>query len=433
MSALVDHRRHADRVGLARWMVASVTASVAVALAVAGLAAARGQLTPEVGMLAGVSVAVLSMLGLPSVSIRLVARTTLLVSAVVLVRFGVSGGSFAGSGQLILVWIVAATAALVLCDRIGSEMADPMGGERAPSSPSRPVPTLRVIAVVGAAVLLVAVVLAPVLLPHVGQATEAGQGATLDPLAGGADPLRAASTLDMTTRPALTDEVVFTVDTDRATFWRGQTYDRWDGRTWSRSDDRFTTLRGPGLVRTAPDDLGAGGDDVVEQRIRIEAPFAEVVYAAPSPVRIDIDRPVRQRADGTIVSAPMGQGATYTVESRREPLSAERLRAVDGQPIPEAVVEQYAAAPTTTERVREVATEITAEAPTQYDAVLAIEAWMGDRVEYSLDAPLAPTGVDVVDHFLFEAEQGWPNFFQLAEICRIEYMAFYPRQIISQL
>ena len=32
---------------------------------------------------------------------------------------------------------------------------------------------------------------------------------------------------------------------------------------------------------------------------------------------------------------------------------------------------------------------------------------MGRRTTYSIDAPLAPTGVDVVDHFLFVSRQGW--------------------------
>ncbi len=32
---------------------------------------------------------------------------------------------------------------------------------------------------------------------------------------------------------------------------------------------------------------------------------------------------------------------------------------------------------------------------------------MGGRTEYSLDAPLSPAGVDVVDHFLFDSRLGW--------------------------
>jgi transglutaminase-like putative cysteine protease len=211
----------------------------------------------------------------------------------------------------------------------------------------------------------------------------------------------------MTQRPELTDEVVFTVDSDAATFWRGETFDVWDGRRWTRSDDRFVPLVAPDRLQLADDDLGARGADELEQRIRMEVAFADVVFAAPSPVEIDIDRPVRQRDDGTLQSAPMGRGTTYTVTSRREPLTAERLRAVDDGDTPPEVVARWASPPVATERVRGLADEVVGDATTRYDQVLAIERWIGERVEYSIDAPLSPAGTDVVDHFLFEAEEGW--------------------------
>ena len=60
-----------------------------------------------------------------------------------------------------------------------------------------------------------------------------------------------------------------------------------------------------------------------------------------------------------------------------------------------------------TERVQILARQITASAPTTYDKVRAIEAWLGAHVKYSLNAPLAPRGVDVVDDFLFRSRVGW--------------------------
>jgi transglutaminase-like putative cysteine protease len=124
-------------------------------------------------------------------------------------------------------------------------------------------------------------------------------------------------------------------------------------------------------------------------------------------VRVQLAGEMRQRPDGTVVSQPLGRGAVYTVTSRRTVLTEERLRAVDGGAIPEAVRARYAQEPVATDRVRAAAQEATAGARTAYDKVRAIESWMGRRTEYSLDAPLAPEGVDVVDHFLFTSRQGW--------------------------
>jgi hypothetical protein len=103
----------------------------------------------------------------------------------------------------------------------------------------------------------------------------------------------------------------------------------------------------------------------------------------------------------------MGRGATYTVTSRRTALSPELLREAGRQPAPEALAARYAAEPTATPRVLEAARQVTEGIPSTYDQVLALERWMGARTEYSLDAPLSPTGVDVVDHFLFESREGW--------------------------
>ena len=400
--------RHPDRVGAPAWLIVGLALACAFVLGVAGYTVARGVLTAESGFIAGAGAGALAVVGLPSLSVRLVSRLVLLVSAALMVRFGLLSGAIATGGQVLLAWLVAAAVLLVLADRAGSGQAPRLGPVDG-GAPARAGggAVLRRAAIAAGIVALVAAVLAPVLLPRLGSTTQPGEGATLSPLQDGAGPLRSSDALDMTSRPDLTDRVVFTIESDTATFWRGETFDLWDGRRWTRSDGRFEPLLPVDRLRIPADDLGARGDDVVVQRYRIETSYADVIHAAASAVEVDIDRPVRQRADGTLVSVPLGRGATYTVTSRRQPLSPERLRAVDGGEVPEAVLQRYAQGPVTTDRVRELAPQIVAGAETQYDAILAIEAWMGDRIEYSLDAPLAPGGVDVVDHFLFEAEEGW--------------------------
>ena len=407
MSGRIVPTAHPDRQTCPPWLLWSLTVAVSIAVSIAVQAAFATRLESASGYLLGFCLGALAMIGLPSLSLRLLARVLLLVSALGLVRFGLISGSLATGGQGLLLWVVSGVFGLVLADRVGAAAEPALGtSDGSEPSPARPWSTLRSAGIVAGIVLLVALLLAPALLPYVGDAVEPGEGATLDPTVSDSSIVRATDALDMTSRPELTDEVVFTVETDRATFWRGQTFDVWDGSRWTRSDSRFTPLAGPDRPRLAPDDLGARGSDVVEQRFRLQAPYSDVVYAVPTAVEVQIDRPLRQRADGTLQSAPLGRGATYSVVSRRIPVTADQLRSVDGE-IPAGIRAQYAQPPVATERVLAAATEVTAGATTQYDKVLALEAWMGDRVEYSLDAPLAPKGVDVVDHFLFDAEQGW--------------------------
>jgi transglutaminase-like putative cysteine protease len=324
--------------------------------------------------------------------------------------------------------VVAVVAVFVLTDRLSTDVEEPLRPTGAPPPPpppaghdgpaevaptgpglAEPARTTRTVLGVLGAVVLLALLLTPLALPHAGRSTASGEGPRLDSSETQTASLRSSDSLDMTRRPELTDEIVFTVDSDRRTFWRGETFDLWDGRTWTRSEPQRYAVAPDGTVLPGVDDLGVNGDDEFTQRIRIEADFADVVYSASSPVRVEARRALAQRFDGTLSTAgfAMGRGATYTVTSRRTALSPELLREAGRQPAPEALAARYAAEPTATPRVLEAARQVTEGIPSTYDQVLALERWMGARTEYSLDAPLSPTGVDVVDHFLFESRQGW--------------------------
>jgi protein-glutamine gamma-glutamyltransferase len=57
--------------------------------------------------------------------------------------------------------------------------------------------------------------------------------------------------------------------------------------------------------------------------------------------------------------------------------------------------------------VKKLAADVTASAPTRYDKVRALEAWMGENTQYTLDIPPLPAGADAVDHYLFEDKKGF--------------------------
>lgn len=402
-------RPHPDRVGLAPWLRWAIVAATAVAVGSVGQLVAGDRLPPVATFAIAALAGALVVIAIPSVSIRLAARLSLALSAVMLVRFGLLGGSITTAGQGVLVWLVAGVAVLVLSDRIGTDanvQLGPADGARQPPLPPTSAVTARTVATVAVAVVLLVLLLAPLVVPHVGRSTESGTGPNFDPLSG-ASSLRSTGSLDMTRRPELTDDVVFTVESPVGTFWRGETFDRWDGRTWTRSDDVLVRVSPDGSVRHGPDDLAATGDDLVRQRFRIEAEYSDVVFAAATADAVALDRVAVQRSDGTLISAPLGRGATYTVTSRRVPLTETRLRGVDGGTVPTAVSERYAQEPSASGRVLAAARRVAGGERTTYDKVRALERWMGGRTQYSLDAPLAPRGVDVVDHFLFTSQQGW--------------------------
>ena len=59
------------------------------------------------------------------------------------------------------------------------------------------------------------------------------------------------------------------------------------------------------------------------------------------------------------------------------------------------------------ERVRQLAAEVTADQPTTYDKIRALESWMGEHTTYTLDIPPLPEGADAVEQFLFVDRKGF--------------------------
>jgi len=388
------------------WRAVAVPTAVALG-AVGAIAASRAHLPLALGAAAGAAAALLGVFALPSLPTR----------RVVVVLLGLGGlgalrhASFTGgdTSALLIVWALSTLIALLLVDRSVTERV-PALVPGAPLEPrGREIARMSVSIAVIAAVVVVA--FGPTITDRLGRHVWPGLEPSLGGLFGAPSSLTATDHLDMTQRPRLSDRVVFTVDAPRASFWRGQTFDTWDEHEWRQSDSRSVRLppRGRAIaISPDPDDTGAFTGRVMRQTFRIETDFSDVVFAAPSPVAVETDKELEAHPDGTAtVYGGFGKGATYTVTSRSVPVTAALLRAAGRVAIPALVLNHFASPAPTTARVNTLARQITASAPTTYDKIRAIEAWLGAHVKYSLNAPPSRPNVDVVDDFLFRTRIGW--------------------------
>ncbi len=276
---------------------------------------------------------------------------------------------------------------------------------------------MRVVSIISLVVVLAAVMLVPAVTSRLGRHEWPGVAPTSNDFENAASSLVASRSLDMTTRPRLSDKIVFTVDSPRADYWRGETFDVWDGETWTRSDEGETQVLShdpSGSTTDVPPgyaDTGAVAGPPLTQTFHIETGYDDIVFGAPSVRSVQSDKVLVGRPDGTVAvaagSSGFGKGAVYTVTSRSMLTTEADLRAADSQPVPQQIRAMYGASPVTTTRVRSLAQQTTAGAATTYDKVKALEAWMGANLHYSLNAPLSPPGVDVVDNFLFTSREGW--------------------------
>jgi transglutaminase-like putative cysteine protease len=252
-----------------------------------------------------------------------------------------------------------------------------------------------------------------------GRATEPGTIADTRATAGGYPGFD--QSLDTSMRGDLGDQVVMLVRAPQPDFWRGQTFGSFDGRFWYADDDPGFASPGPDVpVSPAVGDVPGGtvpGDTGTERFVQtyyVRVDMPNIVFAAYRPTRVVIDGALWTRPDGALRSGlVVTAGAVYTVVSERRLVTNEALRAAG--PVDERIdgieaeqLAHYLAVPaTTTDRTRALATQLSANTASTYDAILAMQTWLGQHTEYDLDAPVPPVGTDAVDEFLFGSRRGF--------------------------
>ena len=213
----------------------------------------------------------LAVFGLPSLPLRSLVWLSTLSSAVLLARFGMAGTT-SGVASLwrALLWLAATALALGVSAR---------HRQRARWAVVAPA--------VGTALVVTATVAGVALLVGPRVAGQLNTGSTIGESVDRADnhqanPLDSTSSLDMTTRPQLSDRVVMTVSSPVASFWRSEVFDVWDGTRWTRSSGRGGSLLTDGAVLPPPEDLAGNNGEPFDTEVRIEAGFATALPLAPS-------------------------------------------------------------------------------------------------------------------------------------------------------
>jgi transglutaminase-like putative cysteine protease len=363
----------------------------------------------------------------------------LLVASLVLVSLaGVLSISMAIAPWL-LIWGFAALVALGLAYRAELEELPGLGAAAAPrlgrATLAVPAAILALVLLVGFGVFMLVPVAGtnraltfPSQLPD--DTPVRSDGDLSNPSLGGRDPSRSGSKsssprasfgyfgfskqLDTSLRGRPDDTLVMRVRASSPDFWRGQTFDRWNGRVWTVSDDRPRLIRGEepiGIPRVPVDGPAQSALDVDElvQTYYLEEAGPNAIFAANQATKVYFpDRGIFQNQDGSLrAGVRLDPGTVYTVVSQRPLVTPDALRVVRPESVPDDIAIQYAASPVTTERVRALARSVTASAPTTYDKVLAIQEWLGTHTEYSLDIPRLPKGADAVDQYLFVDRRGF--------------------------
>ncbi|MFH0070978.1 transglutaminase domain-containing protein, partial [Peribacillus sp. NPDC056705] len=222
----------------------------------------------------------------------------------------------------------------------------------------------------------------------------------------------------------LSDELYFTAQSAVPTYWRGDTYSYYDGRSWDADHSASRPFR-------MDEDLGgvlpywqhAEGETLVQtltfyQDTPARSLLAGGLITRVQNIRYSDERGMPRMTANRLSETVSIQGdvpiAGYTVESVYIAPQVELLRTAIGTG-PHDLRTSYLQLPVSLpERVRDLAQEITKGTSNRYDAALAIENFLKQNYTYSLQTAVPPDGQDFVDDFLFDTGEGYCVHFATA-------------------
>jgi protein-glutamine gamma-glutamyltransferase len=266
-----------------------------------------------------------------------------------------------------------------------------------------------------------------------------------------------AKSLDTGVRASLGNQTVMRVRASRPSFWVGQTYDHWNGESWTQSAPTSGTgvvkldSGSPFQITLSNDQLAVDSSGTTDvQTFYLAQSGPNLVFHADNAQRVYIQsRALYLTGDGTIVSAAsMGAGTVYTVVSNDTTATEQQLRnatsplppGTPGGPdsAPDGGQGRYLQLPGPYSRVATLARSITDGIgspgdgnPHTYEKVAAIEAWMSTHVRYTTDIPPLPVGADAVDSFLFGSRRGYCEQISTATVVMLRSLGIPARESVG--
>ncbi len=227
------------------------------------------------------------------------------------------------------------------------------------------------------------------------------------------------------------DRVDFVVESPQPRYWRIETYDTYTSQGWEnrpasdlrlKADEVWDEAAAPAEGETITYTVTAGiGTDV----LLTTGDFV----AADTPVVVSV-------SDGDIVAVKtlrtLGSGESYSATASVTSPAPEALAAITGD-YPEAIPNQYTRLPASfPDAVRQLAKDITQDAETPYQKVLAIGDYLS-QFPYDETVAAPPEGADGVAYFLFENKAGFCLYYASAMVTMLRAAGVPSRLAVGYL
>lgn len=196
--------------------------------------------------------------------------------------------------------------------------------------------------------------------------------------------------------------------------WRGVALTAFDGRNWSNSlDSRQLPLSGDGIYQLAPrnrPNLFIPSRHTIHYRVMMEPIGTNVFFLAEKPRSLAGNyHPVTIDAAGAVFNLDLDHPINqYSADSDLPEVDADQVRLASNT-VP-AGADAYLNLPPLDLRIPQLAEQITASSPDNYDKAVALEQYLRSHFGYTLQLP-SSVPRDPLANFLFERKQGHCEYF----------------------
>ncbi len=203
-------------------------------------------------------------------------------------------------------------------------------------------------------------------------------------------------------------------------YWRGRSYDHFDGVRWSRS------RRLPPSVVPTPW-YRAWGSGTLTQRIYGAPLQSRVLFSLHPLVELEAEPHVIPRFDNAGDRIYLGSGPpAYEAISVTDRPTPSQLRAARDGFVP--ARQQYTQVPELPAQVKALSDSLLAHLPTDYDRAIALESWFQQEFSYTLELPGSPSEA-TLGHFLLRRREGHCEYFSTAMTILLRAQGIAAREV----
>lgn len=222
------------------------------------------------------------------------------------------------------------------------------------------------------------------------------------------------------------DDEALTLAASRPHYLRTATYDVYTGRGWERSEGtKRQVAPGDALFDGPTPERPSEAYEIETITISMQQTLGRNLFTAGSPLEIYAPIVIHESGGqpvlgGVEAANPIGPGQGYQLSVALSEADEAQLAAA-GTDYPSVVTALYLDDSTVTDRVRQLAEDVTVDATNPYEQAKALAAYLQRDPSFTYDTvvPVPENGGDLVDFFLFDPEsdrRGYCQYFASAMV-----------------